>query len=144
MKKSALCIALWGISFQLISQNWVQVGDINDAPRVMLNDTVSGLLYLAGNFRFNGIDTVDGFCAYNGTSFTAFGRRNDCISFGCDPAFMIARYDGQLYLSGPNLEIFDGVDVKGIGRWDGTGWSGGMPGLYRTENSYPFLDGYYI
>ncbi len=135
---------LWIIACPLFSQNWVQVGDLNYDPRVMLNDTVSGLLYLAGNFRFNGIDTVDGFCAYDGAAITSFGRRYDCTSFGCDPAFMIARYEGQLYLSGPGLTIIDGVDVKGIGRWDGTKWSAGMTGLFDDEDENPFLDGYCI
>jgi len=142
MKILAFLFALWTITFPLSSQNWIQVGDLNNTPRVMLNDTVSGLLYLAGNFRFNGVDTVDGFCAYDGATFTSFGRRFDCVSFGCDPAFMIARYQEQLYLSGPGLTIIDGVDVKGIARWDGTQWEPAMPGLAGNET--PYLDGYCI
>lgn len=145
MNKLIQCFALWILSYPLFSQNWVQVGNLNNTPSALLNDSVSGLLYLAGNFRFNGVDTVDGFCAYDGNSFTSFGRRYDCITFGCDPAFMIARYGEQLYLSGPGLTILDGVDVKGIGQWDGTTWSAGMPGLYQHENDHnPFLDGYCI
>jgi len=133
------------LSSPLFSQNWVQVGDINDTPRVMLSDSVSGLLYLSGNFRFNGIDTVDGFCAYDGTSFTSFGRRFDCASFGCNPAFMIARYQENLYFSGSSLSIIDGVaDINGIAQWDGTKWSPAMQGLYYDEDDNPYLDGYYI
>ncbi|MBC7776733.1 MAG: T9SS type A sorting domain-containing protein [Phycisphaerae bacterium] len=145
MKKLVLFILLWTIACQLFSQNWGQVGAINNTPSGMLNDTVSGLLYLAGNFRFNGVDTVDGFCAYDGSSFTSFGRRFDCVSYGCDPAFMVARYNGQLFLSGPGLTIIDGVDVKGIGQWNGAEWSAGMLGLYKHENdSNPYLDNYCI
>ena len=144
IKKVALYFVLLHISFQLFSQNWEQVGNFNDAPRVMLNDTVSGLLYFSGNFRFNNNDTVDGFCAYNGSSFTSFGRRFDCNSFGCEPAFMIARYKEQLYLSGPGLTIIDEVNVKGIGKWDGIKWSPGMPGLYYGNDDNPVLDNYAI
>ena len=144
MKKAVLHILLWMISCQLFSQNWVQVGDLNDTPRVMLNDSVSGLLYLSGNFRFNGIDTVDGFCAYNGSSFTSFGRRFDCNSFGCEPAFMIARYQSHLYLSGPGLTIIDNVDVNGIGEWDGVKWSAALTGLYYKDDHDPVLDDYAI
>lgn len=135
----------WVLAFQVLAQNWVQVGDINNMPTVMLNDTVSGLLYLTGNFRFNGIDTVDGFCAYDGTAFTSFGRRSDCATFGCTPAFLIAQYNDHLYFSGPSLSIIDGVDVKGIGKWDGSSWTAALAGLYKDENdNNPYLDAYHI
>ena len=133
------------ISCQLFSQNWVQVGDLNDTPRVFFNDTLSGLLYISGNFRFNGNDTVDGFCSYDGAGFASYGRRFDCISYGCSPAFMIARYKENLYFSGPSLSIIDGVtDINGIAQWDGTKWSPAIPGLYYDEDDNPYLDGYYI
>jgi hypothetical protein len=144
MQKTAFLFVCWMISCQLYSQNWVQVGDLNGPPRVMLNDTFSGKLLVSGNFRLNGTDTLDGFFAYDGTTFTSFGRRFDCVYFGCTPAFMIARYEEQLYFSGPSLTIIDGVPVNGIGRWDGETWSDAMQGLYYTDDNDPYLDNYCI
>lgn len=144
MKKTILLVFYGLISSCLFAQNWVQVGDLNSTPRVMLNDTFSGQLLISGNFRFNGADTLDGFCAYDGATFISLGRRFDCVSFGCNPAFMIARYQEQLYLSGPNLTIVDSVDVKGVGKWDGTKWSAAMPGLNGEIGDNPYLDDYCI
>jgi hypothetical protein len=144
MKKLVLYLLLWSFSSQIFSQNWAQVGDLNNMPTAVLNDTVSGLLYLTGNFRFNGVDTIDGFCAYDGTSFASFGRRFDCVSFGCTPAFLIAQYEDQLYFSGPSLSIIDDVDVKGIGKWDGSSWTAALTGLSYGDGDNPFLDNYAI
>jgi len=143
MKKTALHFMCCMISCQLFCQNWVQVGNLNGHPRVMLNDTFSGQLLISGNFRLNGTDTLDGFFAYDGSNFISFGRRYDCVHFGCTPAFLIARYDEQLYFSGPSLTIIDGVPVKGIGQWDGTTWLDAMPGLEYGDRN-PVLDNYYI
>ncbi|MBN8676985.1 MAG: T9SS type A sorting domain-containing protein [Chitinophagales bacterium] len=145
MSKSILFIFFCLSSCTVSSQNWQQIGDFNDTPRVTFNDTISDLLYHSGNFRFNGIDTVDGFCAYNGSTFTSFGRRFDCTSFGCSPAFLIARYKDQIYFSGPALSIIDGVsDINGIAKWDGMQWSPAMPGLVYEVGDNPYLDSYYI
>jgi len=145
MKKTALHFVCWMISSQLLSQSWVQIGDLNNTPRVMLNDTVSGKLLVSGNFRFNGTDTLDGFFAYDGSAFSSFGRRRyECTHLDCNPAFMIARFKEQIYFSGGSLTSIDGVSVNGIGQWDGSKWSAAMPGLYNKETAVPFLDGYCV
>lgn len=128
---------------QLSSQNWVQVGDLNDTPRVFFNDTISGLLYISGNFRFNGTDTLDGICTFDGDNFTALGRRFDCAGFGCNPGLLIARYDDHIYFSVPGLTLIDNIAVQGIARWDGTQWEPAMPGVENGIEK-PYLDGYYI
>lgn len=145
MKKTLLHFAFCIIASPLFSQHWEQVGDFNNTVRVMLDDTVSGLLYVSGNFRFNGIDTVDGFCSFDGVNFVSYGRRIDCASFGCTPSFLIARYKEELYFSGPNLTSINGIsDINGIARWDGVKWAAAMHGLYYKEDDNPFLDNYYI
>ncbi|HLP95025.1 MAG TPA: hypothetical protein VK168_13370, partial [Saprospiraceae bacterium] len=144
MSKSILFIFFCLSSCTVYSQNWQQVGSLNNAPIAVLNDTISGLLYLSGGFRLNGTDTIDGFCAYDGNSITSFGRRSDCVSFGCTPAYLIARYGEHIYLSSTSLNIIGGVDVDGIGKWDGTAWSPGMPGLKYTDDNDPSLDSYFI
>ena len=126
-----------------MSQNWAQIGNLNNTPRVFLNDTISDLLYISGNFRFNGTDTIDGFCSFNGQVFKSLGRRQDCSHYGCDPAFLIARYGNYLYFSGPNLIRIDSVVVTGIAQFDGLEWRDGLLGLARSGDN-PWLDSYYI
>jgi len=140
MKILSFLFALW--TLPLSSQNWVQVGNLNNTPRVFFNDTLSELLYISGNFRFNGIDTLNGLCTFDGDNFISLGRRSDCVSFGCAPGFLIARYEDYIYFSSHSLNVIDNVAVQGIASWDGTQWEPALPGLAGTEK--PFLDGSYI
>jgi len=142
MKIFSFLLVLWSLAYPLNSQNWMQVGDFYRTPRVFLNDTTSGLLYISGNFNLNGMDTVYGLVTFDGNSFTSLGRRNDCYAFDCDPGFLIARYGDHIYFSSYGLNLIDSVSVQGIARWDGAHWEPAMPGL--DDNGKPFLDSYYI
>jgi hypothetical protein len=123
------------LSTLAIGQEWQQIGNFNRAPTCLFTDTVDNLMYMSGAFRFNGSDTLNGVCIWNGTTFQPMGAGiyDACGSVDCASPQMIIRYKNEIYTSSDFNEIA-GQPSKGIARWNGSTWLPVIPGLFEDDN----------
>ena len=123
MKNLALFLVIFGTSCQLFSQSWVQVGNFNFPPRRLFSDTVGDNLYIGGNFKWTGTDTVNGICFWDGTQLHAMAT-GICGMGGnsCNPILMINRYRDNIYV-GAAIKSVGGIPASGIVTWDGQNWN---------------------
>lgn len=113
------------------AQNWVQLGNgTNDAVRVIYADTMDGLLYIGGNFKYIGNpfvsgDTfaVNGIAKWTGVKYLQLGTGQDyCNNLNCgNPVLLIFRFQDEIYCNASGVS-FSGIEAKGIVRWNGFDW----------------------
>jgi hypothetical protein len=128
------CLFLPSIS---IGQEWQQVGNFNFGVTCQFSDTIANILYIGGNFKFNGTDTLNGVCSWNGTTIKALGAGfyEDCGNNQCDTPEGFIRYHDEIYMSN-RFNHIGGQLSNGIARWDGINWLPVHPGIF-TDNNYP-------
>ena len=130
-----LSTALIFLSSWAFSQEWEQVANFGNSTRRLYTDTVDQLLYISGQFKFYGNDTINGVCFWNGNSIQPMGDGlYDACPGSCYPVEMFIRYKNEIYTS----SIFDevgGQPSSGIGRWNGSTWLPVSPGLYSDNNN---------
>jgi hypothetical protein len=132
-----------GLSLMLNAQEWQQIGKFNRPPTCIFNDTIDNLLYVGGDFKFNGTDTLNGISFYDGITFNPMlqGRMDVCGNVNCSNLAYINRYKNEIYVGFVGDQI-SGVPVQGVAKWDGDNWSTvGNPGLFYSPYTIPYLNG---
>ncbi len=126
----------------LCAQEWQQVGNFNKSPRTLFTDTVDNILYIGGDFRFNGSDTVNGVCRLQGNAIQPMGTGfyAACGNNVCNPILSFIRYKNEIY-SGAYFNEIAGVPSSGIVRWDGSNWYPITPFLYNVNSNAGFISG---
>ena len=123
MKKYILIFLLCQIIVPAFGQSWIQIADFNRPPRGLFSDSIGGNLYIGGNFKWSGADTLNGVCFWDGLQIH---KMKDGICDGgwnaCDPFLMINRYRDKIYVGGP-MSFVDTVPANGMVAWDGQNWS---------------------
>jgi hypothetical protein len=132
-----------GFSLMLYAQEWQQIGNFNRAPTCLFNDTIDNILYVGGDFKFNGTDTLNGISYFDGITFHPMqqGRSRDCGNVNCGYLSLITRYRNEIYIGAVGKEL-SGVPVRGGAKWNGSSWSTiGNPGLFYSPYTTPDLLG---
>ncbi|MCH8905091.1 MAG: T9SS type A sorting domain-containing protein [Bacteroidetes bacterium] len=128
-------------------QSWDSVSSgLTNGVLVLFSDTVDNFLYAGGHFKKADSTILNGIAAWDGNNWNNLGSgMTDCANV-CSPVFAIDRYKGNIYIGGMIAEL-DGIQVNGIGKWDGTSWDSlgrGVDG-YTTEflvyNGYLYVIG---
>jgi len=134
------------ISGSVAAQNWVQVGNLNQTgPQVMYIDSLTGLMFVSTQSRYNSTDTINGIFTFDGTNIVSLTKDRNCGSNNCGPALFLTRYGDDIYYSGPGLMRIDSIPLNGIGRWDGEEWHAGLLGLGGNDfDNNPYIDGHFI
>ncbi|MEI6409560.1 MAG: hypothetical protein WCR52_09270 [Bacteroidota bacterium] len=134
-----------GFSLMLYAQEWQQIGNFNRPPTCLFKDTIDNLLYVGGDFKFNGTDTLNGISFYDGITINPMqqGRMDVCGNVNCGNLAYINRYKNEIYVGFVGDQI-SGVPVQGVAKWDGGIWSSvGNPGLFYSPFTIPGLNGSY-
>src|SRR6185436_9183709 len=109
-----------GTAFDTLPGNYLFGASRVEAMAVYNNE-----LYLGGGFTtFNTTNpsVFDFIAKWDGTTFTSVGT-------GCDNVvYSLAVYNGNLYVGG-DMHSAGGINVNGIGRWNGTQWSSVAGGI---------------
>ena len=132
--KSIFLTVLLFFSTLAAGQNWQQVGDFTRSPRRLFTDTIDNLLYIGGEFKTNGNDTLNGVCFWDNTAIQAMdaGLYDACGSNSCQAPEMFIRYKNEIY-TGSNFDEIAGQPSSGIARWNGNQWLPVSPGLFNDD-----------
>jgi hypothetical protein len=120
------------------AQNWVPLTTgLDYDARVLYADSVSGKLFVGGNFRHAGGMNANVIAAWDGNAWdTLAGGMGDP-----NPVQTIKRFQNRLYVGG-NFTKAGGRTVNGFTSWNGTGWDsiniafhdGIVAGFYEHNN----------
>jgi len=142
--KLLLCTQLLQINLpSSLAQDWTQAGYIDNNSgnwRVLelYPDSVSGKLYIGGQFKTFGTVTTRNITAFDGVEFEAMTQDvNVCFNYGCTGVPSITRYNGQIIASTIQSATFEATpQIVGIGAWDGKSWhalDGGIADFYNPN-----------
>ena len=128
-------IAFLFISSLSFGQEWQQVGDFNSGLICLFTDTIDNLLYIGGEFKFNGNDTVNGVCYWDNNFIHKMGAGlyDACGNYTCQSPNSFIRYKGDIY-TGSKFDNIAGVPGSGIAHWNGTSWLPILPGLFNSTD----------
>lgn len=135
MKKTPVFWLLFLSSTFCSAQNWASLGlglQNFGSPSCMYTDTVSGLLYVGGQFNTVDGNPVRGIASWNGSAWNSLGDGLD--SFPLSPSLPgyprgMVRWGNYLYVCGGFIRVGE-ISSRYLARWDGTTWDtipGGQP-----------------
>lgn len=117
---------------------WRDVGGgltaaVNFTTRVRGLTVWNDSLVAAGSFAFAGGMPANNIARWDGTTWAPLGTGLE-LSYGTAEVFALAVYGTDLFATG-DFDTAGGIPVKGIARWDGSGWHALGSGLEDNVNS---------
>ena len=137
--KRILVILILSANF-VCAQNWVSLGTgLNDQSRVLYSDSVSGRIFVGGNFSFVNGRYQKTIAAWDGTEWdTLIAGINDG-----NPVLTITRYQNNIYAGGAFEFLYSspyhGI-VNGFTRWNGTTWDSLNIGFHNSGVPFNFYE----
>lgn len=134
MKKLLTIASVMLLASAAFSQNWIEA-ESGLEPTVLYADTTNDLLYIGGDFKCRGKDTLNGICYWDGKQVYGMkGGRYDQCGNSCAAMKLIISYKGEIYISQLGDSI-GGKLVHGAARWNGTEWNPLGKGLKSWSSS---------
>lgn len=137
MNKLLLIFSL--LNFNSYSQTWIEIASGTDfTTETLFSDSVSGKLYVGGNFRYvNNNLLVNRIASWDGYNWDSLGPGANQFSSSISS---IERYRSNIIATG---NFFTPVHESHLGIWDGTNWlqfSGGPnSGVYLLKECFDTL-----
>ncbi|MEO1712673.1 MAG: hypothetical protein AAFU60_05000, partial [Bacteroidota bacterium] len=116
---------------------------LSELPNIYDIVEYNGKIIACGEFDRVGEAAIQGIMEWDGNSWGPLGTG---LSEGIDGSFpllfphQMLVHDGDLYVAG-NFKFAGGVEVNGIGKWDGTEWTALGEGFNSTVYSLAVYDG---
>lgn len=128
-RKRFFFLLIYLFPFILNAQNWLPLSSgLDGSVRSLFFDTIDNNLYVGGQFKIAGGDTIAGIARWDGTQFYPMGCGFDwdCPNLLCGgcfplPTFAITRYKNEIYAAGA-FQMADDKPIKYIAKWDGFTW----------------------
>ncbi len=113
------------------SQQWRDVGGgVNGIIYTLKNDTISGRLYVGGEFTLAGGTQSDKVAYWDGINWSSIGFGNLFHGFSVYVG-SITIFNGDLIVGG-HFDSINNIRVNNIARWDGISWNALGQGFEET------------
>jgi len=139
MKNLLTFILLFFFVNNSLAQDWEGYGDFSSSVTGIFNDLYDNKLYITGNFATIDDSLFNAITYWDGNNMQPMGTGQDfCNPFNCPTVRSIERYQDEIWCSS-HIQTFDGIENKGLMKWNGNSWSTFDKRLTRLSNQIGFV-----